>query len=437
MWGSNEAHGQCSRKHWLVTFVLTLALLAALMLVDDATIIRSQVSVSNSAAKNFTVEDAVVHASYNLTPTSTGAIVCQQVPSPWKCPGLRSYIGSCHTLASMDRKQTGLPSLHHKSDDDFLQQLLESIHDQRVALVGDSLMRQWYETLTCRVGLEPRWFRPVQPPLRMKNAKDTYDLHFTNMNVPPHGLHAALGYSVASTKFPRKRKGVTKRHGKQEQKGPETMISITKNCSNEVSGVDDGNNTTFETTIEYFKIAKLRTAFETPSPEFHNMTGPVLLSFLFEEADVVIFNFGIHYGTTVLADDAIYPVIQKELFEACGEIQSTEPNKRCFYRMSMPQHWAHIEEDLFPPNFRFNQSQIRRGYCRGSFDRGVNNLVFGPDTVSLLEELSQEYKVPLIYTEDIFSNAGIWHPKQDCTHFCQDTILWDLLHERLAEQLSR
>ena len=68
--------------------------------------------------------------------------------------------------------------------------ILQKFHGKKIALVGDSLTRQWFETLSCFLELsQPHWY-PVLPS-HLKKTK------LKPMHSPPRGMKRASGYSHA------------------------------------------------------------------------------------------------------------------------------------------------------------------------------------------------------------------------------------------------
>jgi len=86
---------------------------------------------------------------------------------PQSCPNRNAYKPSCKISALHqaihDEGHLSLPKL--KDPSHFLADLASFFHGKRIALVGDSLTRQWFETLSCRLGLKQTWFK------RWKNQK--------------------------------------------------------------------------------------------------------------------------------------------------------------------------------------------------------------------------------------------------------------------------
>jgi len=168
--------------------------------------------------------------------------------------------------------------------------------------------------------------------------------------------------------------------------------------------------TKLQSTIEYIRKDK----FALDILKF-----PAFLQALLSQADVVIFNFGVHY-----TNEKLYRQHLDIAFSSCGEINNNRNLKSCFFRENFPQHFQPKNGTAFKENFVFHWDDIKRGKC-GPFQEGIHPQIFWSKA-----ELQRKYpNVPIIPTLEALRSAWNWHPKgPDCTHFCQDSVLWDIVH---------
>lgn len=361
-----------------------------------------------------------------------------------QCPGKIAYRPSCrehrvnHTLPSPD----SLPKL--EDPEHFMDHLLETFHDRRVVFLGDSLSRQWYETLSCRLGLDQMWFQAEMEeyesslPPRLIRARDEYGLHFLDMHIPPSDMKSALGYSIAD-------------RSSSSPAADGTTSSMTRlSCSQEGEEHQQQHNVPFQSTLEYFHLDQL-TYYDGELALLQNVSTPSLFEFLFSESDVIVFNLGVHYG----ADFSLIPDVQslmkfcaraRDRINSNSDAQASNTHRHrkkvCVYREILPQHFQYIERNdtdgspvKFPPNFQFNRTFVDPESC-GPFDRNVNPFLFR-NTPRVFAEMARSYDIPVVEVQELLRDAWEWHKgPPDCTHFCQDPELWDLVHERLVAELS-
>jgi len=274
----------------------------------------------------------------------------------------------------------------------LLPDLLSLFGSHKVALVGDSLTLQHFETLSKRLNLRSHWFANGSTPSRILRARQHYHLEFSNF-APAYFEPEQVGYLVATP--------------------PATPANANRHC----------------TQLEYFKMYNLQRA--------KNVTQ--LLEFLFEESDIVIFNLGVHYR-----ERKLYQWDMQQLFQACGVVnqqnqnqsQNTyNKNKHCLFRETLPQHTQPNKKhfDKFPTDWRYNGSDTVRG-C-GVFQPTVHSIVF--QSRDWLTKLSETHGVPVIRVFDEFVEAHRWHPGFDCTHYCQDNMLWDIFHKKVVDVIMQ
>ena len=69
--------------------------------------------------------------------------------------------------------------------------ILKKFKGKTIAMIGDSLMRQWFETLTCFLALSgPHWVTSLPSELKALGLQD--------MHAPPQGMKSAVGYSEST-----------------------------------------------------------------------------------------------------------------------------------------------------------------------------------------------------------------------------------------------
>jgi hypothetical protein len=107
--------------------------------------------------------------------------------------------------------------------------------------------------------------------------------------------------------------------------------------------------------------------------------------------------------------------------EQCGAL------KGCFFfRETFPQHFALMNQTIYSGEFNDEVVSDRCGPIIGNH--------FGNSNV---DEFGHLFNVPLVRVENNFRNAWKWHifgnTRMDCTHFCQDIEVWDLVHNSLLE----
>uniref|UniRef100_A0A6U3BQT1 Uncharacterized protein n=1 Tax=Entomoneis paludosa TaxID=265537 RepID=A0A6U3BQT1_9STRA len=274
-------------------------------------------------------------------------------------------------------------------------------------------MRQWYETLSCRLGLMKYFFREKEPPQsieRLVNIQKRSSISIEKFVVPPKGIGGrTAGYSIASTSshildtipldaFPPR---VKMNH---------SVSRLTENKCDEF----------LNTTVEYIRLVPV---------EGNKL--PLLVEALSEHADILILNLGVHYGSgnSTRAPRPNQNKLYKEhmgiLFEHCGKIN--QHGKTCMFRDNLPQHFIH-KNGSFPFGWSFKREDLVKGQC-GPFDENVHSHINWNKT-----KLAATHNVPLIPGLDVLVDAWNWHPGGgDCTHWCHDTILWDVLHFSMVE----
>mmetsp|Transcript_1072 Transcript_1072/g.1163 ORF Transcript_1072/g.1163 Transcript_1072/m.1163 type:complete len:423 (+) Transcript_1072:287-1555(+) len=265
----------------------------------------------------------------------------------------------------------------------LLSDLLSLFGSHKVALVGDSLTCQHFETLSKRLNWTSHyWFTHGPTPPRILRARQQYHMEFLGFEPDK------VGYLAATPT-------------------PATPADTnSRNC----------------TQLEYFKLRDLQRT--------KNVTQ--LLEFLLEESDIVIFNLGVHYRHSTS-----YQWDMTQLFQACGVVNQNQNqntnNKYCFFRETLPQHTQPDKRkfDVFPTNWTYNDADTVHG-C-GVFQPTVNSIVF--QSRDWLTTLSETHGVPVIRVMDEFVEAHRWHSNgiSDCTHYCQDDMLWDIFHRKVLD----
>jgi hypothetical protein len=293
--------------------------------------------------------------------------------------------------------------------DDLLLKLRSIFHRRRVVLVGDSIMLQWFETLSCRLGISANWFElqnglrgNTDPSKRLERIVNTSGIVIAALKHPPAGLANSSGYSIASTEI-------------------SSLDNTTDYCG-------------FETKIEYIKyevttrrqnISNLWNALMMPNgPDDAN----------YEKETLLIFNIGLHYAKSTRES---YSDDLNKVLEACGDMNRLEPGKvRCLFRDTTPQH--HLIKPpakRFPTDWKFNPNDLGKG-C-SPFDEFQNNVVF-PNYTDWYR-MAESHGVPVIKIMDnpIWIDAWNYHNDNDCSHYCQDSMFWDVLHWTFVNLLEK
>jgi len=305
--------------------------------------------------------------------------------------GTLTFRPNCAARALLQdtEQQPNINKLAFVNETQFLPDLLSLFGSHKVALVGDSLTVQHFETLSKRLNWRSHWFAHGSTPPRILRARQHYHLEFSDF------IPGQVGYLVATP--------------------PATPANANRNCAQ----------------LEYFKIRDLQRT--------KNVTQ--LLEFLLEESDIVIFNLGVHYR-----ERKLYQWDMQQLFQACGVVNQQNQNqsqniynknKYCLFREALPQHTQPNKKnfDMFPTNWRYNRSDTVRG-C-GVFQPTVNSIIF--QSRDWLTKLSETHGVPVIRVMDEFVEAHRWHSDGigDCTHYCQDNMLWDIFHKKVVDVIMQ
>ncbi|KAL3909500.1 MAG: hypothetical protein SGARI_002569 [Bacillariaceae sp.] len=354
---------------------------------------------------------------------------CKFRPAIWNCPAFPTYTSGC-ILQSQEKlfaalrkgwKGLSIGELH-----DFVGYRAHEIHSKlqayynrrRVIMVGDSLMRQYYEATSCRLGLPITWYNvganwadSLDPEKRLARVTNASGVKIVPFSKPPVGYTNVSGYSMSSTEV-----------------------------ANDNDRIDYCG---FETKLEYFKYDAW--------PKFHNMTKffEALLANDFEDPSInkhldkdplIIVNLGIHSAAKLGRET--YQSHVNKVMEACGAFNknrgddsSNKPKIQCIYRDIMPQHFqprGPMKE--FPPNWKYN---FRETNGCGPHDPNQNSVNF----VNFEEyyDMAASNNVPVIkiLTNQFWKDAWNWHNNNDCTHFCMDPQLWDMLHLSFVELMEK
>lgn len=317
---------------------------------------------------------------------------------PQRCPDKYAYKPSCKIFAMhqaiQEEGHLELPKI--KDPSNFVGDLITFFHGKRIALVGDSLTRQWFETLSCRLGLNQTWFRKTETlkklPPHLALAKNKNNVTFTNVNNGPRHMKSGhyLGYATSSNQF-----SSTSKLGRFQ---------------------DSSACQPFYTNIEYYHLELLQEkTSDTKS----------LVEFISNVSDVMIFNIGAHY-----ADKKQIRNLDRDLqtlLEICGTYNTNTSISRCFFRETLPAHF-----------------QFKDKPC-GEYDFEDKAIACGPTDPILhspfnqnLDVYGKRFNVPIVKAS-ILQPAWRWHGhipsghKPDCRHYCQDNLVWDLLHESLLQ----
>lgn len=299
------------------------------------------------------------------------------------CPNTRTdYVLSCKEEANKRYTKLNihspLPGLIDASN--FIPRLLQFFHGKRVAIVGDSVSRQWYESLSCRLGMNPVWFRKGDVPQFLGDWYNSSDIILRPMNNSPrnHRHHKVYGYASSTSK---EKKNEHENH----------------HCKR------------FWSRLEYYHVN-----------DFHEAKNSIskTLNAISDRNDITIINIGAHYAFKM---DVFEEHVQ-EVMKVCGELNNNGNGKRCYFRETLPAHF----QDKSMPCGEFTEAlkQIRPkerkcGPITGTSPMNAN-----------LTNYASEYNVTII-DGTVLNNAWNWHRTSDCRHYCQDNEVWDLIHESL------
>ena len=315
----------------------------------------------------------------------------------------------------------GLPPLARPGAD-LVPRLLDFFHGRRVAVLGDSLARQWFETLACRLGRNVTWYpRRQRAPPALRAAEDGYGASFPPLHDTPrgYGRDGVCGYG-----------------------------------SSHASVVDDGPLCrTLNTTLDYFHV-----------DVFDNEThARRIFDFVAASYDAFVFNIGAHYRKNLV----LYNTHAREIMQLCGafnaETKARSGRRRCYFRETLPGHfhrqstcgeyatredpWLCGEHDY--TSRRQDNTATKAGKKtnarkekrkkRKAEKHMDPNMRCGPVQTNLTSTFNViarhhavSYGVPLVNASAL-KDAWRWHPNNDCRHFCQDNEVWDLLHESLFD----
>ena len=317
------------------------------------------------------------------------------------CPDANAYKGSCRQNATSEIPDGGLPPLH--DSDTYIPRLLQFFHGRRVTLVGDSLTRQWYETLSCRLGMKPKWYavgrqRNAPGIKHLRDAARHNNVTFKAMNTSPKNMRkkagrlGVYGYSRASSR-------------PQEKK---------------YSNFSSPSCQFLNTALDYYHVNNLG---ETGS------STEAVFQFITNNSDVVVFNIGAHYdGELDLLDDDL-----QEIMELCGEYNADakekSEDKRCYFRETLPAHFQFESKPC--GEYLVDTEKEVLPQCGP-----MHSKVLSPFNANV-SRYGNEYGVPIVNASVLF-DAWRWHVPNpgkhvDCRHFCQDNEVWDLLHESLLQ----
>ena len=305
--------------------------------------------------------------------------------------GTLPFRPNCKTRVALQDTEKEHPpnntNLAFVNETQLLPDLLSFFGSHNVALVGDSLTVQHFETLVQRLQWRSQCFAHGSTPPRILRARQQYRLEFSDF------VFGKVGYLAATPKS--------------------TPINAQRNNC---------------TQLEFFKLQNLQ--------KTKNVTQ--LLEFLFEESDIVIFNVGVHYRR-----NNSYKSDMQQIFQACGVVNQNQNtnnntnNKHCFFRETLPQHTQPNKKkfDVFPANWKYNDADTEHG-C-GGFQPTVHSIVF--QSRDWLTNLSETHGVPVIRVMDEFVEAHRWHSdgKGDCTHYCQDNMVWDIFHRKVLDVIMQ
>ncbi|GFH44473.1 hypothetical protein CTEN210_00947 [Chaetoceros tenuissimus] len=317
------------------------------------------------------------------------------------CPDKYAYKPSCKISAMHqaihEEGHLALPKL--KDPSNFLADLVTFFHGKRISLFGDSLTRQWFETLSCRLGLKQTWVKTMEKsdalPPHLILAKNKYNVTFSNVHIGPRHMKSGhyLGYVTSANQF---------------------------SSTSKLDKLQDGSACQpFFTSIEYYHVDLLK----EQTSDTKN-----LVKFISNVSDIMIFNIGAHY-----ADEKQLHNLDSDLqtlLEFCGSY-NTDATSRCFFRETLPAHFQFKDKPC--GEYNFEEKAIACGPTDPNLMSPFNEN---------LDAYGNKFNVPIIKAS-MLQPAWRWHGhtqsghKPDCRHYCQDDLVWDLLHESLLTTVNR
>ena len=252
-------------------------------------------------------------------------------------------------------KECGAPCVGGRRSLEAVSSGVEGIlKGKRLAAVGDSLTRQWFETLSCALNLTATWY----PLAAGKRSAETAIEAEQNGVIPMHT--APQPHDIKAFKV----------HGYALAEGRGLSLA-------------------------YYHL------------DFYNET---VLPFLLTKADIIVFNIGVHYNAMDM-----YERDMAKLFKDLSSCRAYD--KKCFFRETLPQHFSTTSTGVYDPT-------AKRPFHCGPIPHHAKT----PYNV-VAANLSRAYGVPTV-SVDLFHPLWRYHRKDgDCTHFCQDPIVWDRLHQ--------
>jgi len=344
-----------------------------------------------------------------------------------KCPRPMDYHTTCKNLATQEgtpEKSFGqpppLPSV--RDLDNFLEVLQSFFHGKRVALIGDSLTRQWFETLSCRLGLHLQFYemRNSMAPQRIAEAQE-YRVKCDPLKAPK-GNETIYPYMRA---FPSHFLPLDP-HDRLPPLAASNNTSTARGCKE------------IQTTLEYFKLEIGRKS-----------AGVIDLFAEVGDVDMIVINIGIHYGTA-----RKYISDLRHIMEKCAQVNSkysasTYVNnstnfrimkKLCLFRETFPRHWvprdyrhddtSFAKGEETPLSTPFDKKLLNQASC-GPFLPGIYPVRYNPN--SYVDDIAYAYDVGVVKVEHFAKSAWKWHFPGDCTHYCHDDEFWDLVHQSLVD----
>ena len=295
------------------------------------------------------------------------------------CPDVNAYHKSCRQKAI----GSNFPPPQELADsENFVPRLLHFFQGKKVALVGDSLTRQWFEMLSCRLGMDPIWYPKNKIPARLKKWAVSDGVFFKPMNAVPrnyrrYGKVYGYAHSLPSRKILLKKPNAACRR--------------------------------FKSSLEYYHV----NSFSEEGDSIITKT----MNAIADNSDVIIINIGAHYSD----NEDILDIQLKEVMNTCGEI-NTNSDKQCFFRETLP---AHFQFKAKPCGEYIDSSEetTKCGPIKGSSQFNKN----------IVAKYGEFYNVPIV-NATVLRDFWRWHNyDNDCRHFCEDNEVWDLLHESLVQ----
>lgn len=277
---------------------------------------------------------------------------------------------------------------------------VDVLRGKHLALVGDSLTRQMFESLSCALNLTSRWYYGKAPFLEALVSDKGKETGVLKLIKGSGGGTNPTHIGVSASSF-----------GKEMQ-----------------AGKPPGAETGFH--ITYYNLFR-----------FERKMLPFVLN---QPYDFIVVNLGVHYNphNGELAPEGDYAKDLEQLFKQMGNCSRIN---RCFFRDTLQQHFVY---DTVQSRLHFDKISLE---LLNTY-RGSGMYLYPQKAARATEKHCGNVTQPFPYTEISRRLANVhgiqsipaqtfrllhrFHPRiGDCTHFCQDPYIWNLMHRNMLHTL--